>query len=60
MSPDWSNFPFFFFFYIVICVAVVKRLPVLHHSAYYIFIFFRTIEFILVTLKIECCLSRCR
>ena len=35
------------------CVAAVKRLPVLHHSADYIFVSIWIIETILVTLKIE-------
>ena len=34
-------------------VAAIKRLPVLHHSANYIFILFGIIEPILVILKIE-------
>ena len=34
-------------------VAAVKRLPVLHRSADYIFISFGIIELILVTLKID-------
>ena len=42
-------------------VAAVKRLPVLHHNAVYIFIFisFGIIEPMLVTLKIEYSLWRC-
>ena len=40
-------------------VAAVKRLPVLHYSADYTFIYFGIIEPILVTLKIENHLGRC-
>ena len=40
-------------------VATVKRLPVLHHSADYSFIFFSITEPILVTLKIEYRLRCC-
>ena len=43
-------------------VAAVKRFPVIHHSADYIFISFGITEPILVTLKTEYCLSlsQCR
>ena len=36
---------------------VLKRLPLLHNSADYVFIFFEIIELILVTLKFEYRLS---
>ena len=48
------RFLFYFTTVSVKCrVAAVKYLPVLHHSANYIFISFATIEPILITLKIE-------
>ena len=39
--------------------AAVKHLPVLHHSADYIFISFGIIDPVLVSLKVEYRLSRC-
>ena len=40
-------------------VAAVKRLPILHYSADYIFISFGNIKPILITLKIEYLLNWC-
>ena len=57
-----QTFRFFYFtsLQLVECrVAAVKRLPVLHHSADYIFISFGIIEPILVALKFKHRLSRC-
>ena len=49
------HFRFFLFHSTVVCIksrgATVKRLPVIHNSAYYIFISFGIIESILVTVK---------